>query len=193
MDLATVGGLAGGLVVVFFAISNSLKIDIGNILFGIASIGLVYVLYQYLEHKKQPQKTVKISLKSKLISPIIKLNRYKFHIVIEHEITDKDEVKKVKADEAAESVKETRDDVVATVNGEEIFRKELDRRLGVLKRMNQEVTRAVQIDVISRLAMKVLLNQFIEGQNIVVSDGEMQGRLEQIKYYQPSKQLVHYR
>ena len=91
--------------------------------------------------------------------------------------------KKVKADEAAESVKETRDDVVATVNGEEIFRKELDRRLSVYKRMNQEVTRAVQIDVISRLAMKVLLNQFIEGQNIVVSDGEMQGRLEQIKYF----------
>ena len=90
--------------------------------------------------------------------------------------------KKVKADEAAESVKETRDDVVATVNGEEIFRKELDLRLGVYKRMNQEVTRAVQIDVISRLAMKVLLNQFIEGQNIVVSDGEMQGRLEQLKY-----------
>jgi len=88
-----------GIIVIFFAISNSLKIDIGNILFGIASIGLVYVLYQYLEHKKKPQKTVNISLKSKLISPMIKLNRYKFHIVIEHEITDKDEVKKIKADE----------------------------------------------------------------------------------------------
>ena len=88
-----------GIIVIFFAISNSLKIDIGNILFGIAAIGLVYVLYQYLEHKKQPQKTGNITLKSKLISPIIKLNRYKFHIVIEHEITDKDEVKKVKADE----------------------------------------------------------------------------------------------
>ena len=88
-----------GIIVIFFAISNSLKIDIGNILFGIAAIGLVYVLYQYLEHKKQPQKTVNISLKSKLISPMIKLNRYKFHIIIEHEITDKDEVKKVKADE----------------------------------------------------------------------------------------------
>ena len=85
--------------VIFLLISNSLKIDIGNILFGIAAIGLVYVLYQYLEHKKQPQKTVNISLKSKLISPIVKFNRYKFHIIIEHEITDKDEVKKVKADE----------------------------------------------------------------------------------------------
>ena len=89
----------------------------------------------------------------------------------------------VKSEEDTEAVTEPGDEVVATVNGEEIFRKELDRRLGVLKRMNQEVTRAVQIDVISRLAMKVLLNQFIEGQNIVVSDGEMQGRLEQIKYY----------
>lgn len=87
------------LIVIFLLISSSLKIDVGNILFGIAAIGLVYVLYQYLEHKKTPQKTVNISLKSKLISPIIKLNRYKFHIVIEHEITDKDEVKKIKADE----------------------------------------------------------------------------------------------
>ncbi len=91
--------------------------------------------------------------------------------------------KKVKADEAAESVRETRDDVVATVNGEEIFRKELDRRLSVYKRMNQEVTRAVQIEVINRLATKVLLKQFVEGQNIGVSDGAVQGELEKIKYF----------
>ena len=87
------------IVVIFLLISNSLKIDVGNILFGIAAIGLVYVLYQYLEHKKIPKKTVNISLKSKLISPIVKLNRYKFHIIIEHEITNKDEVTKIKADE----------------------------------------------------------------------------------------------
>ena len=92
-------GIVVSIVVIFLLISNSLKIDVGNILFGIAAIGLVYVLYQYLEHKKIPKKTVNISLKSKLISPMIKLNRYKFHIVIEHEITDKDEVKIVKADE----------------------------------------------------------------------------------------------
>ena len=87
------------ILVIFLLLSNSLKIDIGNILFGIAAIGLVYVLYQYLEHKKIPKKTVNISLKSKLISPIVKLNRYKFHIIIEHEITNKDEVTKIKADE----------------------------------------------------------------------------------------------
>ena len=49
--------------VILLFISSSLRIDIGNILFGIAAIGLVYVLYQYLEHKKKPQKTVNISLK----------------------------------------------------------------------------------------------------------------------------------
>ena len=87
------------ILVIFLLMSSSLKIDIGNILFGIAAIGLVYVLYQYLEHKKIPKKRVNISLKSKLISPIVKLNRYKFHIIIEHEITDKDEVTKIKADE----------------------------------------------------------------------------------------------
>ena len=78
------------------------------------------------------------------------------------------------AAEAAEAVAETENDVIATVNGEEIFRKELDRRLGVLKRMNQEVTRAVQIQVINQLTKKVLLKQFVEGQNIDVSDGAVQ-------------------
>jgi len=85
--------------IILLLISSSLRVDIGDILFGIAAIGFVYVLYQYLEHKKKPLKTVNISLKSKLISPIVKFNRYKFHIIIEHEITDRNEVTKIKADE----------------------------------------------------------------------------------------------
>jgi parvulin-like peptidyl-prolyl isomerase len=76
---------------------------------------------------------------------------------------------------------EAGDDVVATVNGEEIFRKELDRRLGFYKRMNQEVTRDVKIDVINRLAERVLLKQFIEGQDIGVSGGEIQAYLEGVE------------
>jgi len=78
---------------------------------------------------------------------------------------------------------EAGDDVVATVNGEEIFRKELDRRLSVLKRMNQEVTRAVKIDVINQLTKKVLLKQFVEGQDIGVSGGEIQGELGKIDIF----------
>ncbi len=95
------------------------------------------------------------------------------------------EKKEVEEEEAgtADTAVEAEDDVIATVNGEEIFRKELDRRLGVLKRMNQEVTRAVQIQVINQLTKKVLLKQFVEGQNIEVSGGEVQGELEKIQYF----------
>jgi parvulin-like peptidyl-prolyl isomerase len=95
------------------------------------------------------------------------------------------EKKEVEEEEAgtADTAVEAEDDVIATVNGEEIFRKELDRRLGVLKRMNQEVTRAVQIQVINQLTKKVLLKQFVEGQNIEVSSGMVQGELEKIQYF----------
>ena len=95
------------------------------------------------------------------------------------------EKKEVEEEEAgtADTAAEAEDDVIATVNGEEIFRKELDRRLGVLKRMNQEVTRAVQIQVINQLTKKVLLKQFVEGQNIEVSSGMVQGELEKIQYF----------
>jgi parvulin-like peptidyl-prolyl isomerase len=86
-------------------------------------------------------------------------------------------------EESAGTAVKTGDDVIATVNGEEIFRKELDRRLGVLKRMNQEVTRSVQIQVVNQLTKKVLLKQFVEGQNIDISVEEVQGELEKIKYF----------
>ena len=77
----------------------------------------------------------------------------------------------------------TNQDVVAIVNGEEISRKDFDRRMNVIKRMNQDVTRSVQIQVVNQLAKKVLLKQFVEGQNIDVSDEEVQGELEKIKYF----------
>ena len=93
------------------------------------------------------------------------------------------EKKEVEEEEAGTADTAAEDDVIATVNGEEIFRKELDRRLRVLKRMNQEVTRAVKIDVINQLAKKVLLKQFVEKQDIGVSGGEVQGELEKIQYF----------
>lgn len=89
----------------------------------------------------------------------------------------------VKSEEGAEAVAETENDVIATVNGEEIFRKDFDRRMNVIRRMNQDVTRSVQIQVVNQLAKKVLLKQFVEGQNIDVSDEEVQGELEKIQYF----------
>jgi len=91
--------IAIAIVVIFLIISNSLKIDVGNILFGIAAIGFVYVLYQYLEHKKKPKKTVNVSIKAKLIAPMIKINRYKFHIEVEHEIIDSEQTRIIKMEE----------------------------------------------------------------------------------------------
>jgi parvulin-like peptidyl-prolyl isomerase len=88
-----------------------------------------------------------------------------------------------KTEEGAEAVAETENDVIATVNGEKIIRKDFDRRMNVIRRMNQDVTRSVQIQVVNQLAKKVLLKQFVEGQNIEVSDEEVQGELEKIQYF----------
>ena len=83
----------------------------------------------------------------------------------------------------AEAVAETENDVIATVNGEKIIRKDFDRRMNVIKRMNQDVTRSTQLQVVNQLTKKVLLKQFVEGQNIDVGDKEVQGELEKIKYF----------
>lgn len=79
-------------------------------------------------------------------------------------------------------------DVVATVNGEKISRKDFDRRINVIRRMNQEVTRSTEMMVVNQLAMKVLLKQFVKEQNIDVSDNEVQGEVEKIKYFLKANQ-----
>ncbi len=84
---------------------------------------------------------------------------------------------------AKKTEKKTEKDVIATVNGEKVFRKDLDRRLSVLKRMNQEMTRSTQMLVVNQLTKKVLLKQFVEGQNIEVSNEEIQGEVEKIKFF----------
>ncbi len=88
-----------------------------------------------------------------------------------------------KKEAITEAVAEAEEGVVAIVNGEKVFRKDLDKRLNVLKRMNQDVTRSTQLMVVNQLAKKVLLKQFIEGQNIDVSNEEVQGEVEKIKYF----------
>jgi parvulin-like peptidyl-prolyl isomerase len=79
-------------------------------------------------------------------------------------------------------------DVVATVNGEKVSRKDFDRRINVIRRMNQEVTRSTEIMVVKQLAMKVLLKQFVKEQNIDVSDNDVQGEVEKIRYFLKSNQ-----
>ena len=91
-----------------------------------------------------------------------------------------------KAEAGTEAVAEAESDVIATVNGEKIIRKDFDKRMNVIKRMNQDVTRSVQLQVVNQLTNKVLLNQFVEGQNIDVSDEEVQGELEKISFFMKS-------
>lgn len=79
-------------------------------------------------------------------------------------------------------------DVVATVNGEKVSRKDFDRRINVIRRMNQEVTRSTEMMVVRQLAMKVLLKQFVKEQNIDVSDNDVQGEVEKIRYFLKSNQ-----
>lgn len=88
-----------------------------------------------------------------------------------------------------ESTKTTAEaDVVATVNGEKVSRKDFDRRINVIRRMNQEVTRSTEMMVVKQLAMKVLLKQFVKEQNIDVSDNDVQGEVEKIRYFLKSNQ-----
>lgn len=93
-------------------------------------------------------------------------------------VNENSEANTVESTEAAAEA-----DVVATVNGEKVFRKDFDRRMNVIRRMNQEVTRSTEIMVVNQLAMKVLLKQFVKEQNIDVSDNEVQGEVEKIKYF----------
>jgi parvulin-like peptidyl-prolyl isomerase len=88
-----------------------------------------------------------------------------------------------KEEEKGKEVEKKVGDVVAIVNGEKVFRKDFDKRLSVLKRMNQEMTRSTQMLVVNQLTKKVLLKQFVQGQNIEVSDEEIQGEVEKIKFF----------
>jgi parvulin-like peptidyl-prolyl isomerase len=88
-----------------------------------------------------------------------------------------------KEEEKGKEVEKKVGDVVAIVNGEKVFRKDFDKRLSVLKRMNQEMTRSTQMLVVNQLTKKVLLKQFVQGQNIEVSDEEIQGEVEKIEFF----------
>ncbi len=88
----------------------------------------------------------------------------------------------IKTEESTKAVTETENDVVAIVNGEKVFRKDFDRRLEALKSMNQEISRSVEMLVVDQLTKKLLLKQFVNNQNIEVSDKEIKGELEKVEF-----------
>jgi parvulin-like peptidyl-prolyl isomerase len=88
-----------------------------------------------------------------------------------------------KAEESTETVVEAESDVIATINGEEISRLEFDRRLNVFRRMNQDVTNVVKMQVVDQLTKKVLLKQFVDKKDISVSKEEVKAELEKITFF----------
>ncbi len=90
----------------------------------------------------------------------------------------------VKSEESTEVVVEdTENDVIATINGEEISREDFDRRLNVFRRMNQDVTDVIKTQVVDQLTKKVLLKQFVDKKDISVSNEEIKAELEKIKFF----------
>ncbi len=82
------------------------------------------------------------------------------------EVTPANAVAETVSEENAVAVVEKESDVIATVNGEKILRLSFDKRLNVFRRMNQEVTDAVKMQVVNQLTKKILLKQFVEKQDV---------------------------
>ncbi len=87
----------------------------------------------------------------------------------------------VEAEESTEAVAETENDVVAIVNGEKIFQKDLNMILDVLKKLNQDTSRSIQIQILDRLIKNRLLKRFIEGLDTKVSDKEVEDVVEKYR------------
>jgi len=81
------------------------------------------------------------------------------------------------------AVVESESDVIATVNGEKILRLSFDKRLDVFRRMNQEVTDTIKMQVINQLTKKMLLKQFVEKQEVSASAEDIKAEIEKIKFF----------
>ena len=82
-----------------------------------------------------------------------------------------------------EAVVESESDVIATVNGEKILRLSFNKRLNVFRRMNQEVTDTVKMQIVDQLTKKILLKQFVEKQEVSASADDIKAEIEKIKFF----------
>jgi len=96
-------------------------------------------------------------------------------------------MRSVYASEKVEGKKQ-QDGAAAIVNGEIIRSEEVDKRLGVYKNLNQEITDSTKRLVLDQLIDKMLLKQFVKEQGIIVSVDEIQAELEKVKFFFESSQ-----
>lgn len=92
-------------------------------------------------------------------------------------------VAETKPEESAVAAEEKETDVIAVINGEKILRLTFDKRLNVFRRMNQEVTDVIKMQVVDQLTKKVLLKQFVEKQEISASAEDIKAEIEKIKFF----------
>lgn len=89
--------------IIFFSVfAIKIKLDIAMILFGLGFLGLVYILYIFVDHKIKPKKTITIISRINLTSPPRLLNSimtYKLSMSVTHQIEDKGESKQINVDE----------------------------------------------------------------------------------------------
>ena len=92
-------------------------------------------------------------------------------------------VAETKPEETVVAVAEKETDVIAVINGEKLLRHTFDKRLNVFRRMNQEVTDAIKMQVVDQLTKKILLKQFVEKQEISAGAEDIQAEIEKIKFF----------
>jgi parvulin-like peptidyl-prolyl isomerase len=92
-------------------------------------------------------------------------------------------VAETKPEETVVAVAEQETDVIAVINGEKLLRHTFDKRLNVFRRMNQEVTDAIKMQVVDQLTKKILLKQFVEKQEISAGAEDIQAEIEKIKFF----------
>ena len=92
-------------------------------------------------------------------------------------------VVETESEENTVAVVEKESDVIATVNGEKILRLSFNKRLDVFRRMNQEVTDAIKMQIVNQLTKKMLLKQFVEKQDVSATADDINAEVEKIKFF----------
>lgn len=84
--------------------------------------------------------------------------------------------------DAFSAEKSPKNDVIVTVNGKKITNKDVAERLQEYKNTNEVTPEAVKLDIIDRLIMDTLLDEFIDKQGLLVTQGEIDREIEKIRF-----------
>ncbi|MEK7853108.1 MAG: SurA N-terminal domain-containing protein, partial [Planctomycetota bacterium] len=78
--------------------------------------------------------------------------------------------------------KSPKSDVIVTVNGKKITNKDVAERLQEHKNTNEVTPEALKLDIVDRLIMDTLLDEFIDKQGLLVTQGEIDREIEKIRF-----------